>query len=219
MTILLAANSVNFPDVPVCGRAGGCATLGALMQQQLPEEELQLLVALAQDGDTDAFEKLYLNFFLPIYRYTAFRIDADAAEDIVADVFVKAWEKLHKYKPQRGIPFGAWLFRIARHTVIDAYRRDRDFEEVSEEYADPDALNRADAHTKTADTLRIVRTALDQLPRRYKEILILSYIAELPHNEVARVLRMTEGGVRILKFRALRKLESLLPPDINDRSP
>ncbi len=189
------------------------------MDQQLPEEELQRLVALAQDGDTDAFENLYLQFFLPIYRYTAFRIDASAAEDVVADVFVKAWEKLHKYKPQKGIPFGAWLFRIARHTVIDAYRRDRDFEEVSEDLADPDVLNRADASVRNADVLRIVRKALDQLPRRYREILTLSYIAELPHYEVARVLRMTEGGVRILKFRALRKLESLLPPDIHDRSP
>ncbi|MBI2635699.1 sigma-70 family RNA polymerase sigma factor [Candidatus Peregrinibacteria bacterium] len=188
------------------------------MDQQLPESELQRLVMLAQDGDADAFEKLYLQFFLPIYRYTAFRMDASAAEDIVADVFVKAWEKLHKYKPKKGIPFGAWLFRIARHTVIDAYRRNRDFDEVSEELADPDALNRADAETRNADVLRVVRNALDQLPRRYKEILILSYIAELPHHEVARVLRMTEGGVRILKFRALRKLESLLPPDIADRS-
>lgn len=189
-----------------------------LMMQQLPEEELQRLVILAQDGDTDAFEKLYLNFFLPIYRYTSFRVDSEAAEDIVADVFVKAWEKLHKYKPQRGVPFGAWLFRIARHTVIDSYRKDRDFDEVSDDLADPDGLNRADAALRTGDTLRIVRHALDQLPRRYKEILILSYIAELPHHEVARVLRMTEGGVRILKFRALRKLESLLPPGIHERS-
>lgn len=189
------------------------------MNQQLPEEELQRLVSMAQNGDTDAFEKLYLQFFLPIYRYTAFRINADAAEDVVADIFVKAWEKLHKYKRQKGIPFGAWLFRIARHTVIDAYRRDRDFEEMPEEFADPDALNRADSGMRNADILRVVRSALEQLPRRYKEILILSYIAELPHHEVARVLRMTEGGVRTLKFRALRKLESFLPPGINDRSP
>lgn len=189
-----------------------------MKQQQLPEDELQHLVRLAQDGDTDAFERLYLQFFLPIYRYAAFRVPAEIAEDIVADVFVKAWEKLHQYKLQKGIPFGAWLFRIARHTVIDVYRRERNFEEVSEDLADPDVLNRADAQVKNHDLLRIVRQALDQLPRRYREILTLSYIAELPHNEVARVLRMTEGGVRILKFRALRKLESLLPPDIQDRS-
>lgn len=188
------------------------------MQQQLPEEELQRLVRLAQEGDTEAFEQIYNNFFLPIYRYTAFRAPAEMAEDIVADVFVKAWEKLHKYKVQKGIPFGAWLFRIARHTVIDAYRRDRDFEEISEDVIDPDRMNRADAGMRNAEVLKTVRDALEQLPKRYREILVLSYIAELPHSEVARVLRMTEGGVRILKFRALRKLESLLPPDIREET-
>lgn len=189
------------------------------MDPQLPEEHLQRLVTKAQDGDTDAFERLYEQFFLPIYRYTAFRVPADIAEDIVADVFVKAWEKLHQYKVQKGVPFGAWLFRIARHAVIDTYRRERDFDELSEELADPDALNRADADVRNSDVLRIVREAMSQLPRRYREVLMLSYIADLPHDEVARVLKLTEGGVRILKFRALRKLEALLPPDINDRSP
>ena len=188
------------------------------MQQQLPEEQLQRLVKKAQDGDTDAFEQLYQQFFLPIYRYAAFRVPKEIAEDIVADVFVKAWEKLHQYKVQKGVPFGAWLFRIARHTVIDTYRHDRHFDEVPEDIADTDELNRPDAGIKNREVLKVVRDALDQLPRRYREILVLSYIAELPHHEVARVLRMTEGGVRILKFRALRKLESLLPPDIAEKS-
>lgn len=177
-----------------------------------------MLVTKAQGGDSAAFERLYLHFFLPIYRYTSFRAPAEMAEDIVADIFVKAWEKLHQYKPHGGIPFGAWLFRIARHTVIDAYRRDRNFEEISDELEDTDDMNRADAAVQKHDILRIVRGALDQLPRRYREILVLSYVAELSHREVARVLRLTEGAVRILKFRALRKLEGLLPPELANRS-
>jgi RNA polymerase sigma-70 factor (ECF subfamily) len=181
-------------------------------QKVLEEAELQMLVALAQDGDTEAFEKIYLNFFLPVYRYTAFRAPEELAEDLVADVFVKVWEKLHQYKAQKGVPFGAWLFRIARHTIIDSYRRERDFQEVSEDLMDPDTLNRADASVRKNDLLKTVRTAMAQLPRRYREILMLSYIADLPHDEVARVLKMTEGAVRILKFRALRKLESWFCP-------
>lgn len=188
-------------------------------QKILEEAQLQRLVALAQDGDTDAFEKLYAHFFLPVYRYTAFRAPEELAEDIVADVFVKVWEKLHQYRVQKGVPFGAWLFRIARHTIINSYRKERDFQEVSDDLADPDVLNRADATVRKNDLLRTVRTAMAMLPRRYREILMLSYIADLPHDEVARVLRMTEGAVRILKFRALRKLESFLPPDASDRSP
>lgn len=180
------------------------------------EVELQEWVRKAQDGDGAAFEKIYDHFFLPIYRYTAFRVSGDAAEDLVADVFVKAWEKLSRYKARKGVPFGAWLFRIARHTVIDAYRRNREYEEMPEDYADPDALNRADARVQDDDRLRIVRKAMDALPKRYREILVLTYVAELPTNEVARVLRLTEGAVRILKFRALRKLEAALPPEMGN---
>ena len=180
----------------------------------IEDGELKELVARAQDGDTEAFGQIYDRFFTPIYRYTAFRLASDVAEDVTADIFLKAWEKLHTYKIHRGVPFGAWLFRIARHSVIDAYRRHRGFEEISDTIADPDAFNRADTQTHRNDALRIVRGAIAQLPRRYREILLLSFVSELPHNEIARVLHMTEGGVRILKLRALRKLESLLPPEM-----
>lgn len=187
-----------------------------MSSQPLPEGELQSLVLQAQQGDSDAFEKIYDHFFLPLYRYTAFRAPHEMVEDLVADVFVKAWEKLHQYKAHKGVPFGAWLFRIARHTVIDAYRRERDFGEVTEEMADEDILNRADTRTRRGDTLRVVRTAVQQLPKRYREVLLLSYVADLTTTEVARSLRMTEGGVRILRFRALRKLKSLLPQEIQE---
>jgi RNA polymerase sigma-70 factor (ECF subfamily) len=179
----------------------------------LPEAELQALIKRAQEGDTDAFGKIYDSFFTPVYRYAAFRLPKEMAEDTTADVFVKAWEKLHTYKIQKGVPFGAWLFRIARHAVIDVYRSQRGFEEVPENVPDTDAFNRAEARMERRDTLRLVRVALDQLPRRYRDILLLTYVSELPYSEVARVLRISEGGVRILKMRALRKLEGLLPPE------
>ncbi len=184
----------------------------------LSEAELQNLVKRAQDGSTEAFGQIYDNFFAPVYRYCSFRLPREIAEDTTADVFVKAWEKLHTYKSHKNVPFGAWLFRIARHSVIDVYRTNRGFEEVPETLPDTDTFNRAEARMERRDTLRIVRTALDQLPRRYREVLLLTYVSQLPYNEVARVLHMTEGGVRILKMRALRKLERLLPPETSFES-
>jgi RNA polymerase sigma-70 factor, ECF subfamily len=186
--------------------------------EPINEPELQRLVALARDGDSAAFERVYDQFFLPVYRYTAFRAPSEMVEDLVAEVFVKVWEKLHQYRFQKGVPFGAWVFRIARHAVIDAYRKDRSYEEVGEELEDPDRWNRADARTHAKDTLRVVRAALQELPKRYREILLLSYVAELSTSEVARVLRLTEGAVRILKFRALRKLEAQLPPEMRKKA-
>lgn len=187
----------------------------ALMSENLDNDGILALVARAQDGDTEAFAQVYDHFFLPIYRYTSFRAPSELVEDLVSDVFVKAWEKLHQYRVRKDIPFGAWLFRIARHTVIDAYRTQRFFEDVSEETPDPDHMNRADAAVHQKDLLRMVRGALATLPRRYREVLLLSYMGGLSHAEVARSLRLSEGAVRILKFRALRKLEQLLPPDLH----
>lgn len=183
---------------------------------ELPEAELQTLIARAQEGETEAFAKVYNQFFTPVYRYCAFRLPKEVAEDTTADIFVKAWEKLHTYKLHKNVPFGAWLFRIARYSVIDVYRSQRGFEEVPENIADDDQLNRAENRLERNETLRIVRTALDKLPRRYREILLLTYVSELPYSETARVLRMTEGGVRILKMRALRKFELLLPPELRE---
>lgn len=185
------------------------------MADRPPDGHIAGLVTRARGGDTEAFAAVYDHFFLPIYRYTAFRVPNEMVEDLVADVFVKAWEKLHTYKERSGVPFGAWLFRIARHTIIDAYRTERHFEEITEEMPDTDALNQADAAVRRGDTLRAVRFALEKLPRRYRDILLLSYVAELSHREAAKVLRMSEGGARILKFRALKKLQTLLPSEFH----
>lgn len=181
--------------------------------QNLGEAELQRLVRLAQEGDTQAFSALYDHFFPQVYRYAAFRFDKEMAEDLVADVFVKVWEKLHTYQERKGIPFAAWLFRIARYEVIDSYRSRRETEEVPEDLSDPDEMNHADDRVKRTETLKMVRDAMDQLPARYRDILLLSYMADLPHSEIARTLNMREGAVRVLKFRALEKLEELLPPE------
>lgn len=187
-----------------------------MVTQPQDEAVLRELVVRAQGGDTEAFAKIYDVFFLPVYRYAAFRLPSSVAEDVVADVFVKAWEKLYRYKVRRHVPFAAWLFRIARHTVIDVYRSQRGFEEVDESIEDHDELNRPDTSVARKDLLRVVRNALNTLPRRYREVLLLIYVSELSHAETARVLHLTEGAVRILKFRALHKLEQILPPEIHE---
>jgi len=184
--------------------------------QEPSEKALVRLVTEAQGGSTEALGKIYDLFFAQMYRYTSFRVPQEIAEDLVADIFVKAWEKLHTYKMRKNVPFGAWLFRIARHTVIDAYRTHRGFEEVPETIEDTDELNRADSKVKREDLLRMVNRALDNIPGRYREILLLSFMADLPYSEIARVLHLTEGAVRILKFRALKRLEQELPEDIRE---
>ncbi len=183
--------------------------------QTIDDGRLKTLVRQAQEGNRAAFGEVYDLCFASVYRYVAFRLPPEAAEDVAADIFVKAWEKLGSYKPQESVPFLAWLFRIARHAVIDVYRKDRRFEEMPEDVLDEDELNRADTALQRKATILAVRHAVNQLPSRYREVLMLSFIGGLPGNAVARILQTSEGGVRVLKLRALRKLESLLPPDLD----
>lgn len=186
------------------------------MADQLPDAETLLpLVQRAQEGDTQAFEQVYELCITPVYRYVAFRVPAEVAEDLTADIFVKAWEKLHTYRPQKGISFASWLFRIARNTVIDSYRTHHAVDEMPEELVDDDRLNHTDTRLKRRETLVVVRAGLSQLPRRYREVLLLSFAADMPTSEIARTLRIREGTVRILKMRALKKLSDHLPPEFS----
>lgn len=184
-----------------------------MANEALPQEELKELAKRAQDGDTEAFGKIYDVFMTPVYRYVVFRFPEELAEDLVADIFVKAWEKIHTYKPFAGVPFSAWLFRIARHAVIDAYRSQRGFEELSEDLVDEDVENDPKTRTQRAMSVATVKQALAKLPKDYRDVILLHYVAGLGHAEVADALRMTEGYVRILKFRGLKKLEALVPKD------
>jgi RNA polymerase sigma-70 factor (ECF subfamily) len=187
-----------------------------MASEKLDPGSISALVKSAQDGDTEAFGRLYDHFFPQVYRYAALRVPAAVAEDLTAEIFVKVWEKLAGYEERTNVPFGAWLFRIARNMVVDAYRTARTWEEIPDDLSDPDEWNRADDRVRRVFLLKTVRKALSELPRRYREVLELTYIADLPHAEAAGALKISEGSLRIRKFRALKKLEAILPPEFKE---
>src|SRR6266550_7228895 len=95
----------------------------------LDDAALERLVEASRAGDSEAFGGLFDHFHGPIYRYIASRVQRPSdAEDLTQLVFVKALEALPRYE-SRGIPFGGWLFRLARNAVIDFVR-------TSHEHAD-----------------------------------------------------------------------------------
>src|SRR5512142_1968019 len=140
-------------------------------------EDERRLVDLAKSGDGEAFARLYEAYFDRVYRFIFFRVtDDQVAEDLASQVFLKAWENLHRYKPKG--PFLAWLYAIARNTVIDSYRTRK--QTVSLDDAAPLASpeEKLDDRLQLEFDLQSLQAAMQRLTQEQQEVLTLKFIAD-----------------------------------------
>ena len=169
-------------------------------------DELQL-ISLSQQGDAEAFARLYAFYAERITRYIYFRVtDHELAEDITSRIFLKMLEKLDTYQVGRS-PSGAWLYRIAHNAIIDHYRTKKTF--ISLEDVHQAEVRQEDGIEEKLD-LQIksqkLRAALQVLTEEQQRVLILKFIDGLSTQEIARQLGKRQGAVRGLQMRALRRL-------------
>lgn len=172
----------------------------------IDDEAIDRLVAAAQAGDPDAFGALFDHYYVPVYRFVAARIGRPSdAEDLAQLVFVKALEALPRYEA-RGIPFGGWLFRLARNVVIDHVRTRR-------EHATLDIVTERSAEEAGPDDLAVLRQEMDsvahalrRLTPEQREAIELRFFAGLSAKEAAEAMGRQEGTVRGLQFRAIAAL-------------
>lgn len=185
----------------------------------MTDKHLARLIGRARRGDVAAFGRLYDEYADRVYAFVRFRTgSAHDAEDVTATVFLKAWESIGSYD-HRGVPFSAWLFRIARNAAIDEYRKaDRrpvPTEELppSEDCADGPEL-RAIA---SADADRL-RRAVGALTGDQGAVIALRYWSDLSTKETAAALGKNENAVKQLQHRAMKSLARILEEDeINAR--
>lgn len=192
----------------------------------LDDVALERLVERARSGDPEAFGRLFDQYHDPVYRFIASRVRRPAdAEDLTQTVFVKVLEALPRYE-SRGVPFGGWLFKLARNTVIDHLRTHR-------EHADLDAMVELvgsaagpDEVVTTRDDINAVATALEALTSEQRDAIALRFFAGLSAREAAVAMGKQEGTIRGLQFRAIAALRRQLgiggegerDPDDQDRS-
>ena len=164
----------------------------------------------AQAGDAWAFGRLFDHYHLPVYRFVASRVRRPSdAEDLTQLVFVKALEALPRYE-LRGIPFGGWLFRLARNTVIDFVRTSHEHADLAQSAdragtdAGPDEL------AVTRQEIDAVGAALSTLTDDQRDAIALRFFAGLSAREAAEVMGKQEGTVRGLQFRAIAALRRQL---------
>jgi RNA polymerase sigma-70 factor (ECF subfamily) len=173
-----------------------------------------LLVERAQNGDADAFGELYRLHAPAVFRFLfAHLSDRMDAEDLTVEVFFKVWRSLPNFR-QQGVPFIAYLFRIARNTLIDQYRRSKHdhqmvpLEEsvILDRHQDPGEAAFSNMERQE------IRNLLDQLPEDQRNVLVLRFLGGLSPNETAEVMGKSSGAVRVLQHRALASFRILLGP-------
>jgi RNA polymerase sigma-70 factor (ECF subfamily) len=177
----------------------------------MPEDETQVLVERARNGDGAAFAALYDVFAPRVYRFFRFRVAAaEAAEDLTQRVFLKMIEQLPTYRP-RGIPFAAWLFRVARNAWIDENRTAHSWVPIDDISDNPTDVDGPEELAVAAVDAEILRTAIDALAPDQREVIACRFFAGLSCRETAAQMGRSEGSVRVIQHRALIALRRQLP--------
>jgi RNA polymerase sigma-70 factor, ECF subfamily len=158
----------------------------------------------AAQKDPSKFGGLYEQHFERVYAFVVRRVhDRAAAEDVTAEVFHKALAALNGFQ-FRGVPFGAWLIRIATNTIADRYRRESREVAGAGNLPEPSAAPDAAASDRHADVFRFV----NDLPVDQRRVIVERFVEERSIREIAGRLNRTEGAVKQLQFRALQNLRT-----------
>jgi RNA polymerase sigma-70 factor, ECF subfamily len=158
---------------------------------------------------SDDFTAAYESHAKPIYRFLYWRTgDADLSEDLTSSVFEKAWRSRRSF---RGGSVQAWLYRIARNLLTDHWRKKKDL--LSDDIDRfPEAVTTDTISTEIDHALaqRTLQQALARLPEDMCSVVQLRFIERLSAKQTAKRLGLSESNVRVLQYRALRKLRSYL---------
>ncbi|MCK9487138.1 MAG: sigma-70 family RNA polymerase sigma factor [Dehalococcoidia bacterium] len=168
------------------------------------------LVDRAKTGDAEAFGALYDRFRPEIFRYLVVRVrDQDVAEDLVQQVFLKAWRAIPRYE-HRGAPFRAWLYRMAHNQMVDFFRTRRPTTDL--EGVDLPEPSEAEERVLVGEMNDALQAAMERLSEDHREVLVLRFLMEKSAREIGEIMGRKEVTVRGLQMRALlalrREIES-----------
>lgn len=164
-------------------------------------------IVAASAGDRGAFERLYRTYGQRIYalclRMTA---DQNTAEELVQDVFVRAWQKLDSFRGDAA--FGTWLHRVAVNIVLS--HRKRDGIRNSRTTSDDEAVDAAPARSVHVGERVDLEAAIAALPKGARRIFVLHDVEGYTHEEIGELLGITSGGSKAQLHRARMLLREAL---------
>jgi RNA polymerase sigma-70 factor (ECF subfamily) len=198
---------------PITEGHGEPASQGAGEGAGRPAESARVreLVELAQAGDRDALEELYLVHFDRIFGYLHVTVgNRHDAEDLTTQTFVRMLESIGRFRWQKA-PFSAWLFRIAHNLAMDHFRAAQRRQPV-EELPEPDADESTSAEAGALESIgqKSMQELIDDLSLEQQQVLTLKFVFGFSNREAATILGKTEGAVKSLQHRALGTLNKKL---------
>jgi RNA polymerase sigma-70 factor (ECF subfamily) len=181
------------------------------------EQERQLIERAK--ADMNAFGQLCDEYYSQILGYVLKRTARiESAQDITSEVFFKALKNIHRFR-WRGIPFSAWLYRIANNEIANHFRknghRQAGLDAISNsiEYSEPSPESEflaAEAELKKHRDFLILHKSIARLSTRYQEVITLRFFENKLIYEIAEILEKREGTVKSLLHRGLKKLRKLM---------
>ena len=168
------------------------------------------IVRRAQGFDEDALKSLYETYYPKIYSYAFLQMgDVHAAEDLASDVMLKMLESIKSYK-LRGLPFGAWVFRIARNRLIDLHRRRRRRGEIDLSESIASVLASPQALAERAIERGQIQVALRHLTDEQRQVIVLKFMEGFDNRSIGKIMGRSEGAIKSLQHRALGSLRRVL---------
>jgi RNA polymerase sigma-70 factor, ECF subfamily len=174
--------------------------------------DIKDLVAEIKKGNTEAFAEVYDLYSDRIFRFVKLKVSNQSqAEDIVQDVFVKAWKGCESL-PLDKLQFSSWLYKIASNTVNDYFRKMYRTPDISplESGMELASGQSIEAEVNMTFDLARVRDALSGLPSQYRQVLELRFSQDFTIAETADILGKSSLAVRLLQHRALNKLHTII---------
>jgi len=181
--------------------------LKALTDRKKEAQADERLLIEAAQHDAARFAELYDHNFERVYAYIVKRVrDRAETEDLTSEVFHHALANLQRFE-WRGIPFAAWLFRIAANLIADRHQRSGR-EQVADDPRQIEAMPASAAEIEKVERQATLFRLVDDLPSEQRRVVVLRFVEQKSIKEVAREIRKTEGAVKQLQFRALSTLRS-----------
>lgn len=175
----------------------------------LPEQDV---IARAAQGDTEAFSQLYEQYVTRIYNYIYYRTgNPPESEDLTSRVFHRALHHITHYD-NRGVPFSAWLYRIAHNLVANWHRDNSRRKEVPlEDYTQqPHRSQAPEASVVDNQEMEALLKVIRRMPPERQQLLILKFVEGLSNAEVAVIMMRSEGAIKSLYHRTLMALRDEL---------